>query len=436
MSPRDSHERASLSALVPLAATAGRDSFMHSMSLRHSGQRELRIAFQWQGPKGAPVVIVAGGISAHRHAGGRDAFPEAGWWPAQVGPGLAIDTCRFRVVGIDWLGAQGDCDFAIDTADQADALAAVLDHLPVAKVTAFIGCSYGAMVGLQFAVRHNARVERLLAISGADRPHPYASSLRAVQRGIARLGRSEAGRREALSLARQLAMLTYRTPEEFAERFAAPVELVGGQARCAAEDYLDRCGSRYVACTSPTAFLRLSESIDLHAVAAQKVTVATTLVGVDEDRLVPAASLVELAGRLPNLVRLHLLQSRYGHDAFLKEDDKIGAIIRATLGPTLEETGGAVLRVPREDGLASAANTRSMSPAAPVSVHSPAPWLVPRTGSGLLAAPAPKAVPAASSAMSSGLLAAPAQPPAPAKRSAISAGTANWSGPAIAGAGA
>ena len=43
---------------------------------------------------------------------------------------------------------------------------------------------------------------------------------------------------QGLALARQLAMRSYRTPAEFAERFPAAPTLVHGRVRVAAEDYL------------------------------------------------------------------------------------------------------------------------------------------------------------------------------------------------------
>ena len=328
---------------------SGRGAFNTTLQLRHAGLRTLRLAYEWQGPFGAPVLLVAGGISAHRHVTASVDCPEPGWWPQQAGIGRALDTSRFRILAIDWIGADGTLDAPIDSSDQADAIAAVLAHLDIGKVAAFIGCSYGAMVGLQFAARHPSRVGHLIAISGADRAHPYSSAWRGLQRRVARLGASEGGRREALSLARQLAMLSYRTPEEFAERFDAPLQWQDGNARFASEDYLDACGSSYVARTPLTAFLRLSESIDVHDVAPQSVAVPTTLVAIDQDRLVPRHTLVELAERLPVLRRLHLLRSRYGHDAFLKEEDAIADVIRTALAdvlasglvPTPSDTGTA-----------------------------------------------------------------------------------------------
>jgi homoserine O-acetyltransferase len=187
------------------------------------------------------------------------------------------------------------------------------------------------MVGLQFAARHPRRLGRMVAISGGDRPHPFASAWRALQRNIVALGRSEGGHREALSLARQLAMLSYRTAEEFAERFDAPPVLVEGSARCAAEDYLQACGDRYVARTPATAFLRLSESIDLHRVDPQAISVPTTVVAIEEDRLVPKETLIALAEALAGPTRLRLLRSRNGHDAFLTEVSAIAAVLQESL---------------------------------------------------------------------------------------------------------
>ena len=306
------------------------------LPLRHAGWREVGIGYECQGPIGAPVVIVAGGISATRHLSAHAGDQAPGWWQEQVGADRAIDTGKLRVLAIDWLGADGTLDAPIDSADQADALAAVLDHLGIARVAAFVGCSYGAMVGLQFAARHGDRLGQLLAISGAHRAHPYAIAWRALQRNIVRSGIADP--HAALSLARQLAMLSYRTPEEFAERFAVPIRIESDVARCDAEDYLAVCGQRYADRWSAVAFLRLSESIDLHAVDPATVRVPTTLVAVSEDRLVPSADLHALAERLPGPHRLHHLRSRYGHDAFLKEPERIGEII----GEVLATCAGAL----------------------------------------------------------------------------------------------
>src|SRR5690606_9368002 len=175
------------------------------------------------------------------------------------------------------------------------------------------------------------RVDRLVAISGAHRAHPYATAWRSVQRAIVGLGGSASQRRSALSIARQLALLSYRTPDEFARRFDAPAAHRDGVVEFASQPYLQARGADFASRFDATAFLRLSESIDLHRVDPAAIRVPVTLVGNSEDRLVPIADLYALAESLPGRTRLHALRSIFGHDAFLKEHEGIAAILRGAL---------------------------------------------------------------------------------------------------------
>jgi homoserine O-acetyltransferase len=122
-------------------------------------------------------------------------------------------------------------------------------------------------------------------------------------------------------------MLSYRTPEEFQERFAAEPTLVAGRARVAAEDYLEARGACYAANWSATAFARLSESIDLHRIDPSELRVPLTLVAIAGDRLSPPEVLEELAQQTSGPASLSVLSSRYGHDAFLKEVEAIAEIL-------------------------------------------------------------------------------------------------------------
>ena len=302
-----------------------------TMAMRHAGIRRVRISWEWQGASQGEVLVVQGGISANRHVGASARFAEPGWWQAQCGAGKAIDTARSRVLAIDWLGGDGSLDCCIDPSDQADAIAAVLDHLGIQHVTAYLGASYGAMVGLQFAARHGARLGRLVAISGAHRSHPQVTALRVVQRRIVALGRSEGGIREALALARSLAVIGYRSDVEFEQRFDAAPEVGPTHTRFAVEDYFDVIGPKFVARFSPTAYLRLSESIDLQDVSPETIKVPTDIVAVVEDQIVPEADLLSLTERVGGQARLHRIHSLYGHDAFLKEEAAIGAILAKAL---------------------------------------------------------------------------------------------------------
>ena len=62
-----------------------------------------RIAYRVVGPEEAPVIAVLGGISAHRMCAVRTAGGRT--WRAR---GTAVDTRKFRVLGIDYLGGRGE----------------------------------------------------------------------------------------------------------------------------------------------------------------------------------------------------------------------------------------------------------------------------------------------------------------------------------------
>ena len=320
-----------LSAPSGGSADAVRGAVPLMLTLRHGDDVAGSVPYELVGSKGAPLLIVAGGISAGRHVVSSAEFPEAGWWQAQAG---SLEQRRFRILSFDWLGADGLVDAPIDPADQATVAVRLLAELGLGKAAAFIGASYGGMVGMHVAADYPHCIGALLAISAAARPHPYSSACRALQRRALALGESGGEAAAGVALARALAMLTYRTPEEFADRFAAGPEINAGQVRVAAEAYLDAHGERHCRRMSATAYRRLSESIDLHRIDPSAISVPLTAAGVDADALVPAPDVRALAEAVPGS-RFHLIQSRYGHDAFLKEEGQVAAIITEFL-ETLE----------------------------------------------------------------------------------------------------
>ena len=319
-------------ALSPsLPPTTLRGGHRLRLATRHAGVREVCVGYEMVGPADAPVVLVAGGISASRHLAATAQWPQAGWAQAVVGAGRTLDPARWRLLSLDYVGADGKLDAPIDTADQAQAIAGLLRCLGIGRLAAFVGYSYGALVGLQLAAGHPALLERLVVVSGAHRPHPYASAWRALQRRAVTLGQLQCGDAHGLALARQFAMLSYRTPEEFDERFIAPPQLRQGRVRVDAEDWLDAAGARFVSAMPATAFVRLSESIDLHRVDPAQVHAPVTAIAVEGDRLVPLTDMVALVEGLAGPKTLRVLRSRYGHDAFLKETDRIDALLASAL---------------------------------------------------------------------------------------------------------
>lgn len=234
-------------------------------------------------------------------------------------------------LAIDWLDANDVGAVSVSSEDQADVLAALLDALAIARVEAFIGASYGAMVGLAFAARYPGRLSKLGAPAGAHRPHPLATAQRVVQRGIVRLGIENGCADDALALARQLALTTYRGGAEFARRFASGAEYRDGRFRLPVEGWLEYNGRKFVARFDAQRYLALSGSIDLHDVDPQAVRVPTMLIGFASDRLVPLADLCELQQRLGAPASLEVIDTPYRHDGFLKESERLVPLLREAL---------------------------------------------------------------------------------------------------------
>ena len=208
-------------------------------------------------------------VAAEDGAGG------PGWWSGLAGEGKAIDLARHCIVGMDFIAcAEGRT--VPSSEEQAEALAAVL--APLGRPATIIGASYGGMVGLALGRGRPELVDRLVVISAAHAPHPASTAVRELQRRIVALGR-DAGRGEAaLGIARGLAMLTYRTAQEFADRFAGGIE---GDDPLATSDpgaYLRARGEAYPAVMSPERFLSLSAAIDRHRIDPADVRVPTLVI--------------------------------------------------------------------------------------------------------------------------------------------------------------
>lgn len=352
--------RHSASSCPPLdhvaPATAGRATGFtgHAdvpLSLDHLGERRATVSYQLHGPPDAPLVVVLGGISAGRRLAPTPEDPDEGWWPGVVGLDSALDpTCR-RLLGIDYLGGpagDGDLLRPVTTHDQARALAGLLDRLKAPRVS-LVGASYGGMVALAFAELFPERVSRLVVLCAAHRTHPMATAWRSVQRAAVCLG-AQAGRAaEGLSLARALAMTTYRSAAEFEDRFSPrPLPSVAGPRpsvahlhrfppRFPVEDYLNARGADFSTRFDPERFLALSESIDLHWTEPRSLPSSALLVSVESDVLVPPWLVDRLAEEGGAGAGHVVLDSPFGHDAFLKEVDQVSEVVQLGLALDDEE---------------------------------------------------------------------------------------------------
>ena len=107
---------------------------------------------------------------------------QVGWWDAFIGPGKAINTDKFCVLCVNYLGGcygstgpssinpatgqpYGGTFPSLTVSDLVDSQVRLLDHLGVEKVHAVIGGSLGGMMCVTFATRYPQRVDIVVPIA-------------------------------------------------------------------------------------------------------------------------------------------------------------------------------------------------------------------------------------------------------------------------------
>ena len=297
----------------------------------------------------APIYLIVGGITASPFPFGDGSGP--GWWPALLGPGL-VDLSVHTVLcpawpgnGSSWAGlSEVSYDAAralpsLSALDLADLVAGWLDGIGCDRPVRFVGASMGGLVGLALAARHPERVERLVSISAGLRPDGWGTGVRHLQRELVIDGLRNGDVFTGMVRARQLGMLTYRGRDELDTRFEP---LHPGVDRPPVADYLDHHGRRFAETFPPNTFLLLSEAIDRCLLAdtpagvrraLERVTAEVAVIGVPGDMLFPWSLQNELYRELQAVgaqSSLWKLDSLYGHDAFLADQDRLAEVLRDT----------------------------------------------------------------------------------------------------------
>jgi homoserine O-acetyltransferase len=201
------------------------------------------------------------------------------------------------------------------------------------------------MVALQWGRVTPIPVDRLVVFAA-----PAATSAQAIAWNAAQRMAIEAdpawrdgrypegdGPTTGLAAARAIAMITYRSAAEFAERFGRDSTRAAG--RFDADHYLRRQGHKLVARFDAASYVALMDAMDLHDVGDVAVAARETAqrvgevigVGVDSDILYYPSEVRDwtAAYRAAGAnARYTEIRSLYGHDAFLIEWDQVSAILR------------------------------------------------------------------------------------------------------------
>ncbi len=212
--------------------------------------------------------------------------------------------------------------------DQARAHWAALDALGVERLTLVVGGSLGGMVALEVALARPSAVDHVMPIAAPAEIGALAQGWNHIQRSMLELDPDR-----GLELARQLAMTTYRSEEDFGTR-----EGIGS--------YLEHQGRKLRERFDPSSYLALVGAMDAHDVGRDRGGVAAALhalalsdtrltgVGITGDILFgprQVRSLVDAARAAGVVAAYREISSTKGHDAFLVEWEQLTAILREAL---------------------------------------------------------------------------------------------------------
>ena len=313
---------------------------------------ELTVAYRHDGPPPgeAPQVLVV-----HALTGSADAAGD--WWEPLIGEGRALDTREVGVVCANLLGGRygttgptsvhprtgrpyGAAFPAVSVVDQALAQWALLDALGVDELALAVGGSLGGMVALEVALARPDTVRHVAPIAAPAAIGPMAVAWNHLQvQLIEHLGL------DGLSLARQLAMTTYRSEVDFGRRFGGAIEDDG---RPAVVSYLDHQGAKLVDRFDPATYRVLVGAMDSHDIGRGRGGVEGALarladgavrltgIGIEDDILYgprQVRALVEAASSAGVRAAYREIASTKGHDAFLVEWNQLTDLLREALGP-------------------------------------------------------------------------------------------------------
>lgn len=342
---------------------------------------EVIVAYETWGrlnDEGTNAVLVEHALTGDSHVIGAAGpeHPTVGWWEGLIGPGAPLDTDELFVVATNVLGgcrgttgpssiapdgrAWGSRFPRITIRDQVRVEALVADRLGIATLRAVLGGSMGGMRTAEWAATFPDRVETAIVMASTGAASAEQIAWASVQNQAIRADRNYAGGDyygtgsapdDGMSIAREIAQVTYRSEPELALRFGNRLEaddadtshrvLERGEGRplYAIESYLHHHGAKLVERFDAGTFIALNEAMSSHDIGAGRGGLVGALeafrgslvvVSVDSDRLYPPAQSQDLVDARPGATHIRL-SSIHGHDGFLIDRGKVGEIIRESL---------------------------------------------------------------------------------------------------------
>ncbi len=258
----------------------------------------------------------------------------------------------------------------ISIADNVRAQALLMDSLGIAEWKLAIGGSIGGMQVLDWAILFPERVQRAVIIGvaplgamGLALNHLQRLAIQSDPEWLGGRYWSQRQPRNGLALAREIAMLSYKSPELFAERFGRnpnrngedpwSLEDHGGGLTGGRFDiggFLDYQGRGFVERFDANAYLAILRTMETWdplrefgdtRKAFGQVQAEMTFIGISSDWLFPAKDVRRLAESVRDAipsggtrVRYCAMLTDHGHDAFLAEQAELVRLVNGAAETT------------------------------------------------------------------------------------------------------
>ncbi len=283
----------------------------------------------------APVVVINHPLTANSCVTG----PE-GWWIDLVGADKTIDTNRYAVICFNIPGNGFDGHFIEDfkhwhTGTVAGYFIAGLRQLGIKQVHTLVGGSIGAGIAWEMVALSPQFIERMIPVGGDWKSSDWMIANTYIQQQI--LESSP----KPIEIARMHAMMCYRTPQSFKLRFNRTINQELGVFNV--ESWLSYHGNKLKERFSLQAYKTMNHllgSIDITRNGKsfeeniQNIQSEIHIVSIDSDLFFPLSEDIEtvsLAQKAGVKIKHHIIESAFGHDAFLMEPKKVKVILDSIL---------------------------------------------------------------------------------------------------------
>lgn len=296
-------------------------------------QQDIQLSYQVFGKElhTAPIVMVNHALTGNSNVTG----PE-GWWSTLIGDKKCIDTQKYTILCFNIPG-NGHDKFVIDNykdfvaGDMASIFLLGLEQLGVLKLFAIIGGSLGGGIAWEMAVYRPKLTEHLIPVASDWKSTDWLIGNCQIQEQFL------VNSKQPVHDARMHAMLCYRTPESFKERFKRSTneELKVFNV----ESWLTHHGEKLQERFQLSAYKlmnQLLKTIDVTRdgeekfIALQNSDTNIHIVGVDSDLFFTAKenkdTFKQIAQANSN-VTYGEIQSLHGHDAFLIEFQQLEKLL-------------------------------------------------------------------------------------------------------------